>query len=154
MKKFFSFILVLSLLVGCSSAPKQSDVSFKELSSAVEKEVRVKRDTIMVSGMDVLEAFLDTQTSNVQNGALMGGFITDATKVIIVEMKNGQPTRPVETILNNILKADQETFEWYVPEQNQFVNDGEVIVRSQFVILVIAENKDDIIKVIDDMFAK
>ncbi len=154
MKKLFSLVLIASLLFGCTSNTVRSDVSFDTLKTGIETVVKEKRENIMVSELDVLEAFLGDEVNNVEHGVLMGGFITDATRIIIIEMKEGKSTRNVESILNEILKSDQETFSWYVPEQNTFVNDGEVIVKNQFVILVIAENHQDIIDKIETIFEK
>lgn len=150
MKKFIVLLVILFIGTGCSGS-SQSDITLDDLSTQIFDVLMEKREFLLKDEITVLGPIFN-DNENIVDGTFIGGTVVDATKAIIVEVKPGSDTTEIVKALEDVLANDKATFKNYVPEQNKFVTDGQVVVKAQYVILYIAENSSDITKLLDSIF--
>ena len=73
-----------------------------------------------------------------------------AETVIIAKVKDVSDTEAVAESLQSVMEDKKAEMENYIPEQFAIVEKSEVVIKDNYVWLVISENKDSITSVIEN----
>lgn len=164
MKKFFSFILVFSVMVtvvGCGE--KTPNVPVKEIMTNIDKESDI------VSGLmelDLTKADLndfEKQTieyfginlDDIEEGIMKTPMINlSVDSVILLKAKDSSKLPELKTVFENYIEAQKTAFENYVPANLEIIEKHIIKEKGNYIILIISHDAEKIEKAFDNSFSK
>lgn len=162
MKKLLSILLATlmfgTFLTGCGSngndAPKE--VTLKEettIQSIVQKISDANKITMPAEADDTIAKDLfhlnldDVEEYNIQYAMVMNS----SDNIALVKAKDGK-VDSVKASLETRLTDVRKSFEQYLPDQKEKANNGKVIVKGNYVMLLIVEKLDEAEKTFNESF--
>lgn len=157
-----SVILLIGLFTGCSSTNGNSDNSSSTGSNVTTDEIWNNIEKTINPSGDALPSFMDNVTVDIL-GQLYGLVSDDveqftlktpmmnvqATEIFIAKVKPGRMDAVKEAVAKR-QKALDETWNRYLPDQYELVTNYKTAEKGDYIIFVVAEKADEIIKVFED----
>lgn len=162
MKKLLSVILATlmfgTLLTGCGSKGNDGskEVTLNEgttLESMVQKIGDTNEITMPTKADDAVAKDLfhlnldDVEEYSIQYAMVMNS----SDNIAMVKAKDGK-VDSVKTALETRLNDVKKSFEQYLPDQKEKANNGKVVVKGNYVALLIVEKVDDAEKTFNESF--
>ncbi|WP_040950838.1 DUF4358 domain-containing protein [Gorillibacterium massiliense] len=149
--------LVLSLVLGACGGNKEAAPDSKvppkdmvdKLIQTVEQPAQMELDKTMVEATyhfnpDLLEAFsIRVPLMNVKTN-----------EIAILKVKSAKDLSAVETGVKQRAADVQKVFESYLPDQYENAKNYKLVTKGNYVLFVISENADELVKTFDSYFAK
>lgn len=158
-KRYFVLILTLALgmvLSACSGsgdkeAAMEAKVPPKEMADSMLKQFEqpalMELDAAMVQQLYHLDPALLDQYSI--RTPLMN---VKTNELAILKVKDAKDMATVEAAVKQRAADVQKTFETYLPDQYENAKNYKLVTKGNYVLFVISENADDLVKAFDTFF--
>lgn len=155
-KKWFMSCLALIValsFVGCNQGGGENvtaSASVSEMAEAIKEniEVSLMEDTLenFISMFEGLDAdMIEESTFNIP-------MMIQSNEVDIVKVKDSKDVETVKAALEKRLKNVQDSFEHYLPDPYELAKNGKVVVKGNYVMLIIDEDVDKAIEIFEGFF--
>ena len=154
MKKILiSLAMICVLLTGCGKADKPAapvDVELTSVMETIENDFGNDLPMMMPADETVLQDFYGLTTEQVSDYAIsLAAMNVHATEIIMVEAQEGK-LEEVKAALDARMETVNSIWSTYLPDQYELVKNRKTLEVGNYLVIVIAEKADEIMKVITE----
>ncbi len=143
-------VMMLALLAGCSSQPQVKDVPVEEIAAKVIPEEL--KNTMMESDEAIVSEATGLDLSLIEEGEYYDPMMNVRVfTCYIAKVKNASDVETVKAGFEKRLKAQQDAFAQYLPDQYELALKGQVVSQGNYVMLAILEDTPAAVSAFQDM---
>ncbi|MFJ7952506.1 DUF4358 domain-containing protein [Lysinibacillus sp. NPDC096418] len=165
MKKMIVIVLtmVLAMVVSACSGGKTStddkttnieaSKSAKEMAEQMVTEV--EQPSLMELSPEEMEGMYNIDPAKLEDFSVRIPMMnTKSNEIAIFKVKDANDVADVEAAVKVRVENVMKPFEHYLPDQYENAKNHKIIVKGNYVLLVISESADELVKVYDSFFEK
>lgn len=130
---FFSMIL----LVGCQSI--KSDIDINDLMNNIKSEVKFEDDLAELDRETIGGRY---QIDESITAIVQAGSGATAEEIAIFRAPDKARTKKLEKLIKNYIAETKKSFEHYIPEEVKRLDDAVMMVKENYVILVVSADAE------------
>lgn len=149
-------LLLAMVVTGCSNdkeAPIESKLSAKEMADQMVKEVEQPAQ-MELSAQEVKDIY-NIDPEKLEEYAIRVPMMNVKTnEIAIIKVKDAEYVAEVEAAAKQRAENVMKQFEQYLPDQYENAKNYKLITKGNYVLLVISDKADELVKVYDSFFEK
>lgn len=158
MKKIISFLMltiVLGLLIaGCSkdqSSTIEPELSANEMADKMLE--KVEQPSLMELEPDQIKDLYNLDPEKLEEYSIRIPMMNVKTnEIAILKVIDAKDVPDVESAIKQRAENVQKQFETYLPDQYENAKNYKLVTKGNYILLVISENADELLKVYDSFF--
>ncbi|QFF98437.1 DUF4358 domain-containing protein [Psychrobacillus glaciei] len=159
MKKRMIFLMVtivlgLVVITGCSNdkpSTIESKLPAKEMADEMVKEV--EQPPLIELQADQVKEFYNLDPKKLEEYSIRIPMMNVSTnEIAILKVKDAKDVADVELAVKERAENVKKQFEHYLPEQYENAKNYKLVTKGNYVLLVISDKADELIKVYDSFF--
>lgn len=153
---FLMLTIVLGLVViaGCSKdkpSTIESKLSVKEMADQMVKEV--EQPALIELQSDQVKDFYNLDTEKLEEYSIRIPMMNVKTnEIAILKVKDAKDVPAVESAVKGRAENVKKQFEHYLPDQYENAKNYKLVTKGNYVLLVISDKADELVKVYDTFF--
>ena len=149
-------LLLAMVVTGCSNdkeAPIEPKLSAKEMADQMVKEVEQPAQ-MELSAQEVKDIY-NIDPEKLEEYAIRVPMMNVKTnEIAIIKVKDAEYVAEVEAAAKQRAENVMKQFEQYLPDQYENAKNYKLITKGNYVLLVISDKADELVKVYDSFFEK
>ena len=145
--------MICVLLTGCAKADKPAapvDVELTSVMETIENDFGEDLPMMMPVDETILQDFYGLTTDQVSDYAIsLAAMNVHSTEIIMVEAQEGK-LEEVKAALDTRMQNVEDIWSTYLADQYELVENRKTLETGNYIVIVIAEKADEIMKVITD----
>ncbi|MEE1085662.1 MAG: DUF4358 domain-containing protein [Schaedlerella sp.] len=134
--KYLSFLALISFVVWLTVSRSGSTKPFEEVSQAVQE--CVEDEDLELKDSQAFKKYYGLNSADYEGVLLYtSDFTMSAKEVLLVKVKNDVQAKEVKSAIEDRLESRKSSFEGYVPEQVQLLEQAEYEVRENYIFLAV-----------------
>ena len=158
MKKIMVFMLTVVLAMVVSACSDKENTTTIEASKSAKEMVdqmvtEVEQPALMELSEEELQNLYNIDPAKLEEYSVRIPMMNVKTnEIAVLKVKDAADVADVEAAIKTRAENVMQSFEQYLPDQYEIAKNYQIVVKGNYVLFVISDRADDLIKVYDNFF--
>ncbi|MGE7839502.1 DUF4358 domain-containing protein [Lysinibacillus sp. NPDC093712] len=157
MKKTIMILLtaMLAMVISACSGDKESTIEVKQSAKEMADEMleKVEQPVLMELSAEELKDLYNIDAAKLEDYSVRIPMMNvKSNEIAIFKVKDAKDIPDIEAAVKQRAENVQKLFEQYLPDQYENAKNYKLITKGNYVLIVISDSADELIKVYDSFF--